>query len=108
MNKEDYEKFSAMFQTNSALEPTVLSAQTILDCIDLITPVLYYGISTFVDRGTLYICKESSGTWTPPEYVVVHPEDLTELRRRIVGRRLVHLSKWKNDYTKGIKHMDLL
>jgi hypothetical protein len=56
--------------------------------IESLTPPLYYAMTDMVERGTIYVCKE---TKYAPEYIIVHPDNLATVKRNIPNRRLVPL-----------------
>ena len=96
---DDYMRFSNLnYSTSSSVEPTSLSMETISKAVEFITPTLYYATWKYVERGTLYYIKKSEYN---PEYILLNPEDLTEARRKLFGRRLVHIRNMnRNGYLK--------
>jgi hypothetical protein len=69
--------------------PNTLTFLDFQEMIDKYFPVLYYGLDKEVERGSIYICKETAHN---PEFIILHPDDLDDARKKITARRLVHLS----------------
>jgi len=70
------------------MDKNILTFEMIQGLIDKVLPILLYGTSEYINQGEMYLCKE---TELSPEYIVVHPNDLEEVKRTITSRRLVHI-----------------
>jgi len=65
-----------------------LTLEKLQEAIDLVYPPLYYGLDKHIERGVLYLCKETDFN---PEYIVLHPDDFETVKSKITARRLVHI-----------------
>lgn len=65
-----------------------LTLEKLQEVIDLVYPPLYYGLDKHIERGVLYLCKETDFN---PEYIVLHPDDFEAVKSKITARRLVHI-----------------
>ena len=65
-----------------------LTLEKLQEAIDLVYPPLYYGLDKNLERGVLYLCKETEFT---PEFIVCHPDDFETVKSKITARRLVHI-----------------
>jgi hypothetical protein len=72
----------------------ILTLEKLQEAIDLVYPPLYYGLSEHIDRGVVYLCKETDFN---PEYLVCHPDDFHEVKQITTVRRLVHLKDEPKD-----------
>jgi hypothetical protein len=71
--------------------------------------VVYYGTSDTCPKGDYYLSLETR--WSPP-FVIVHPDDLDNLRKIVYPAKLVHLSQEPlesihNRLTQYIRPMEL-
>ena len=90
-----------MNSTNS-YNNTVTSSLIIehfMNAMDLLFPVLYYVTAEYIEQGTFYHVKENE---LNPEYIVINPMDLDDLRLQISSRRLVegsdYVGEWMREY----------
>lgn len=65
-----------------------LTIKELYDVMDLVRPPLYYATDENLERGFLFICKE---TELNPEYIICHPDDLETIKDKIPLRRFVHI-----------------
>lgn len=65
-----------------------LTLEELQKAIDLARPPLYYGLDINLQRGVLYLCKETEFN---PEFIVCNPDDFEILKSKITTRRLVDI-----------------
>ena len=65
-----------------------LTLEKLQEAIDLVYPPLYYGLDKNLERGVLYLCKETEFN---PEFIICHPDDFEVVKSKITARRLVHI-----------------
>ena len=83
--------------TTPTLEPASLYYKDITKAIELLTSILYYQTTYFIDRGFIYLIKENFSDYVlgSPEYIVVHLEDFDRVKEMLYYRRLVDLKEWR-------------
>ena len=79
---------SSTSSTSSDIDELALTMDKMQEAIDLVYPPLYYGTDKYIERGVVYLCKETEFN---PELLVVHPDDIEEVKSKITSRRLVHI-----------------
>lgn len=62
--------------------------QQLQKTIEALTPVFYYGLPEFAERGQVYVCKATE--WNQ-QFVILHPDDFEQFKQSITPVRLVHL-----------------
>lgn len=67
---------------------SILTFEKLQEAVDLVYPPLYYGTDKNIERGVVYLCKETDFN---PEYLICHPDDFAEVKQITTSRRLVHL-----------------
>jgi hypothetical protein len=88
----------------SQSEPKSLTLEDLNKAMDLVCPVLYYGQTKFITKGTLYLIKKTD---INPEYILIHPDDFQEVKEKITGRRLVPLKKYNIAHALFAEVMDI-
>ncbi len=63
-----------------------LTLEKLQEVIDLVYPPLYYGLDKNLERGVIYLCKETDFN---PEFIALHPDDFEIVKSKITARRLV-------------------
>jgi len=66
-----------------------LTIEVFREMVNKYFPVLYYATDKNIEPGTLFTCKASEHN---PECIILHPDDLDDVRNKITARRLVHIS----------------
>lgn len=79
MNKTTTDDFSSETLTLEKLDAVIKKFSP---------PVLYYGISEFAEKGSLFYCKKSDSF---PECIICHPDDFVTVKHLLSQRRLVHI-----------------
>jgi hypothetical protein len=84
-----------------------LTVEELQKIIDMLYPVLYYGLDKNMERGSLYLCKETEFS---PECIILHPDDFEDVKSTITVRRLVHIKDEPRDkvWSRIAKSWDLM
>ena len=70
------------------MNDNALTLENFNEIFDALRPVLYYGLYEFAERGQIYLCHATN--WSP-RFIIFHPDDLDELKRRLSDVRLIPL-----------------
>ncbi len=76
------------FSTHTNINSEPLTIEKFQEIIYLLYPKLYYATATYIQKGTMYLCKETEYN---PEYIIFHPDDLENVKESTKGRTLIHI-----------------
>lgn len=76
------------FSTHTNIKPEPLTIEKFQEIIYFLYPKLYYATSKHIQKGQMYICKETDYN---PEYIIFHPDDFEHIKDSFKKRTLVHI-----------------
>lgn len=80
--------FDEYTTTSTNIKPETLTLEKFQEIIYLINPKLYYATDINLEKGSIYIIKETDSN---PECIIFHPEDFENIKSVTRGRTLVHI-----------------
>lgn len=71
-----------------------LTADKLIGIWNTFHPILYYGVTKYCRPQEIIYVKKGKYN---PEYIVIHPDDLEEVKKKITNRQLKPLSEYPSE-----------